>query len=217
MPEDNTKNMELWDAVKETPPKYTKKVEYGTRKFTNINSQYQIGQATGQWGLYGTAWGMKDLNWGMIKNAAGEPIEVTLDAIFWYPGGEFPISSDETYRSGNDTRKKLLTDATTKALSKLGFSADVFLGCYDDNKYVRALLDKEQAENAPPPQQPQQPAPTAGQDPDIDIGNALRKLVAAHGRHPCAAAAQEVFGENRQPKTLDELLKLTEKIQEMKK
>ena len=37
---------------------------------------------------------------------------------------------------------------TTKALSKLGFNADVFLGKYDDNKYV-AKMKEEFAEPKP--------------------------------------------------------------------
>jgi hypothetical protein len=36
----------------------------------------------------------------------------------------------------DDCVKKVATDALTKGLSKLGFNADVFLGLYDDNKYV---------------------------------------------------------------------------------
>jgi hypothetical protein len=38
--------------------------------------------------------------------------------------------------------KKVTTDALTKGLSKLGFNADVFMGQYDDNKYV-AQMKKE--------------------------------------------------------------------------
>jgi hypothetical protein len=38
-----------------------------------------------------------------------------------------------------DAPKKATTDALTKLLSHLGFSADVFLGLYDDNKYVARL------------------------------------------------------------------------------
>ena len=35
--------------------------------------------------------------------------------------------------------KKLLTEAQSKALSKLGFNADVFLGEWEDPKYARAM------------------------------------------------------------------------------
>ena len=41
-----------------------------------------------------------------------------------------------------DFAKKIETDALTKALSKLGFNADVFMGLYDDHKYVQ-MMDEE--------------------------------------------------------------------------
>ena len=54
--------------------------------------------------------------------------------------------------------KKLLTDTLTKGLSYFGCSADVFLGCYDDNRYIAAANNEtrkrkepEQAQDAPDP------------------------------------------------------------------
>ena len=41
-----------------------------------------------------------------------------------------------------DAPKKAMTDALTKALSHLGIGADVFLGKFDDNRYV-AAMEKE--------------------------------------------------------------------------
>ena len=41
-----------------------------------------------------------------------------------------------------DFAKKIETDALTKALSKIGFNADVFMGLYDDHKYV-AMIQEE--------------------------------------------------------------------------
>jgi len=38
--------------------------------------------------------------------------------------------------------KKATTDGITKCLSMLGFNADVFLGKFDDNKYVQELKNK---------------------------------------------------------------------------
>lgn len=35
-----------------------------------------------------------------------------------------------------DFAKKIETDALTKALSKMGFNADIFMGRFDDTKYV---------------------------------------------------------------------------------
>ncbi|MCP4661009.1 MAG: hypothetical protein GY856_36875 [bacterium] len=130
--------MELWKAVCKTDPKYTKQVSQ-KGGFTAICAQYQLGLATEQWGPYGINWGVYDLEWGEVRDGQGELLEVTLDARFQFPGGHFPISACCAYRVGGDTRKKLLTDLTTKALSKLGFNADVFLGRFDDNKYVQAM------------------------------------------------------------------------------
>jgi hypothetical protein len=44
-------------------------------------------------------------------------------------------ASGDVY-SDEDAPKKSVTDALGKALSMLGFSADVYLGMWDDNKYV---------------------------------------------------------------------------------
>ena len=45
-------------------------------------------------------------------------------------------------RVDDDCIKKVATDALTKGLSKLGFNADVFMGRFDDNKYVDASGQK---------------------------------------------------------------------------
>lgn len=136
----------LWDSVCKTDPNYVKKVQQ-RGGFTAINAQYQIKNATDQFGPYGDGWGMKDLNYGYITNVEGTPVEIYLDAIFWYKletdhYAEFPISGDALYKPGQDLRKKLLTDVTTKALSKLGFNADVFLGLYDNPDYLRTLHEE---------------------------------------------------------------------------
>jgi hypothetical protein len=47
----------------------------------------------------------------------------------------------------DDCMKKATTDGLTKCLSYFGFNADVFLGKFDDNKYVEELKKKET--NAP--------------------------------------------------------------------
>ena len=129
------KNLEFWNKVQTTDVAHTKKVNQ-RGGFTAINAQYQIKQATEQWGMYGKTWGVKDCKYDYVKDETGKPIEITLEAKFFYPDGEFDMSVDASYRVGNDSRKKCLTDLTTKSLSKLGFSADIFLGMYEDNKYV---------------------------------------------------------------------------------
>jgi hypothetical protein len=134
-------NLELWNKVQETPIEHTKKVT--TRGgFTAINATFQIKQATELWGPYGSKWGVKNLGWEYLQDK-DKIVEVCLNAIFYSPACEFEISSCMAYKPGDDHRKKLLTDLTTKSLSKLGFSADVFMGMYDDNKYIEELKKKE--------------------------------------------------------------------------
>ena len=69
--------------------------------------------------------------------------------VFYFPGGEFPITSSiSAYKDGAMTKpdadfaKKVETDALTKALSKLGFNADVFMGMFDDHKYVQMMQEE---------------------------------------------------------------------------
>ena len=42
----------------------------------------------------------------------------------------------------HDALKKAGTDALTKCLSYLGFNADIFMGKFDDNKYVAEMDEK---------------------------------------------------------------------------
>ena len=70
-----------------------------------------------------------------------------LEAVFFYttdsavaPGNpssvEFPIAVDMKFRANDDCCKKLITSVRSKALSYLGFGADVFMGKFDDEQYV---------------------------------------------------------------------------------
>ena len=43
-----------------------------------------------------------------------------------------------------DAYKKLETDTLTKALSRLGFNADIFEGLYDDPNYIRQISQDEE-------------------------------------------------------------------------
>jgi hypothetical protein len=52
-----------------------------------------------------------------------------------------------TGKVDKDGPKKAITDAKTKALPELGFNADIFLGRFDDNKYL-AEVEREFAKKA---------------------------------------------------------------------
>jgi len=133
-------HMRIWSAVEKTDPAHTKAVEFG-RKFTAIDAHYQIREATRMFGPIGEGWGY----------TADRPIFedglVIVPVTLWHGSRENtfgPIYGSTTVRDrkGNvdkDAPKKATTDAVTKGLSQLGFNADVFLGKFDDNKYVTEM------------------------------------------------------------------------------
>ena len=140
-------NLDLWDKVKETDPKYTKPAKIGGLKITAISPQYQIMLATEQFGSYGEGFGFKsiELDYSLIEKFN----LVVFKGVFFHPKGEFEIiNSSKMYMDRNQTMvdadfaKKIETDALTKALSKLGFNADVFMGRFDDTKYVMEMQEK---------------------------------------------------------------------------
>ena len=141
----NKENMKLWNAVEKTNPKYTKQVGFG-RKFTSVQAQYQIMCATEQFGPMGKGWGIKSEFFNPVIEGM-----IGYTAIFWWKEGEdihtFDINSsisthNKSGKLDDECFKKVSTDAMTKGLSKLGFNADVFLGQWDDNRYV-AQMKKE--------------------------------------------------------------------------
>ena len=147
-------NLELWNKVEKTNPKYTKKANVKGNNITAIAPQYQIKNVTEQFGSYGATWGFKSLEFDYtLTESLGL---VILHAIFYYPGGEFPIKNAQSIFMDNartkiddNFAKKLETDTLTKAISKLGFNADIFMGLFDDVKYL-AEVTREFAE-APAP------------------------------------------------------------------
>ena len=153
--------LELWESVDKTDSNYTKEVSLGGRKFTAIDAYYQILRATMKWGPFGSSWGVKGERYKIIKSGRIESdkehgrksymnlLIVLYTAILFYPDGEknaeiyIHADSEVIFSSGKrklkyneDWSKKIATDALTKGLSKLGFSADVFLNHFNDNKYV---------------------------------------------------------------------------------
>lgn len=64
-------------------------------------------------------------------------------------------TSGGKHRVDEDAPKKSLTDAVVKAASQLGVAADIFLGRWDDSKYLAELKAEERAAKEPPPFDPQ--------------------------------------------------------------
>ena len=117
-------NLELWNKVEKTNPKYTKKANVAGNNITSIAPQYQIKNVTEQFGIYGKTWGFKQLNFDY--SLVSEFGLVVLDAVFFFPDGEFPIKNAQKLFMDNaktkiddNFAKKLETDTLTKAISNL--------------------------------------------------------------------------------------------------
>ena len=137
-------NMTIWDAVSKTDPKYTKEVNQ-RGGFTAVNANSQILAATKQFGPVGEGWGYD----------AGAPLFTPSDLIIvpvtlWHGSRENTFGPEygcaelvsAKGKRDSDAPKKATTDAITKLLSRLGFNADVFLGLYDDQKYVAEMVQE---------------------------------------------------------------------------
>lgn len=157
-------NLELWQKVEKTDPKHTKKARIGQMNITAICPQYQRMNATKIFGPFGYGWGVDNPEYSFMDFPDNTKL-CTYTATFWYVHNEkkssFPIQSNTKVafvtqggkgylKIDDEYAKKAATDALTKGLSMLGFNSDVFLGKYDDNKYVNQMM-QEHSQQAPLP------------------------------------------------------------------
>ena len=132
-------NMFIWDSEKHTPASETSKVNR-RGGFTTVNHQYQMMRGTQLWGPYGEKWGMDIISMQFIGES---PVNVLLHCKFYYPSPttgercEFEVINDAPFKAGDDSTKKALTNTRSKALSMLGFSADVYHGYHDNQQYLK--------------------------------------------------------------------------------
>lgn len=164
MTDKNPINLALWESVQATDPLFTKQFERkGGFRGTSINATYLAKKATEKFGPIGLGWGVNITDEKYQEGAAGEIVHV-LQIELWYildgktgivrHFGQTVFVGKNKYGPYTDEEapKKSLTDAMTKALSLLGFGADVHLGLYDDAEYMHAL--KRHMEDAAATQRP---------------------------------------------------------------
>ncbi|EGQ8533109.1 hypothetical protein GOZ68_07455 [Vibrio parahaemolyticus] len=151
-------NRSIWDKVCTTQRRFTKPVEYGERKYTAVDIDHQIEQATNMWGCYGEDWGLTEIH----ETERG--CLISAKTTFFYPSPntgervEFPLHNSipfkRVYSSKNgpyesyddDYFKKLESNFLSRAFAKLGWNADVRQGKFEDAHYmfVGSLQDQAQ-------------------------------------------------------------------------
>jgi hypothetical protein len=166
--QDSTKsqeNLRLWLQVEQTHPDYVRGFT-GNDGFngTGINPTYLVMKATEMFGPIGIGWGYDIVKEEYVKgaplgfDAEGNMYGTVLVHIvclkFWYltkdgkrgeathfGGTTFVGKGDHGIFTDEDAPKKSITDALGKCMSMAGFSADVYLGRYDDHKYVARMQE----------------------------------------------------------------------------
>ena len=154
-------NLDLWNAVEKTPTTQVKAITGKSYQGTSPKPHYLVHKATETFGPCGIGWGFTIEDERIEEGAGGERMSIARVKV-WYEWngkrGEVEHIGGTSFsglrKNGNpftdeDAPKKSVTDALIKALSMIGFAGDIFMGRYDDSKYVASLKEEE----SPPPKQ----------------------------------------------------------------
>lgn len=144
-----SENMRIWDAVSKTDPKHTKQFKRaGGFQGTAIKPIWLTKRLTEQFGPAGTGWGMTKPEFQTVT--AGNEILVFCTVGLWYSDGV--VADNMVYGVGGDkvlgtnkygpftndeAFKASYTDALSNAMKQIGMGADIHMGMFEDEKYVR--------------------------------------------------------------------------------
>lgn len=163
-------NLQIWDRVKSTPPEHVKPPTTGTKGLSSISAYYVFEKATEVFGPIGSGWGysiLKDeyVDADPIHNKEGTEVismkkHHIMNIMFWYKfdgqkcefesigSTEYVMTNKYGISSDGEASKKSLTDAIKKALSMLGFCADVYQGKFEDMGYVEEMTNIQNIDKA---------------------------------------------------------------------
>ena len=168
----STNNLRIWNQVEKTDTRFTKDAKVGGQNITSLNGTAMIMKATEVFGPAGIGFGWNVVEERFDKGAEifsgegdkrvslGYELNHTIKINFWfmldgqrgeieqYGCTQYLYKSKYGTTTDGEAPKKSLTDAIKKALSMLGFSADVFLGMFDDQNYKAMLEDEQRIQDA---------------------------------------------------------------------
>lgn len=160
-----SENLSLWNAVEKTPLAHTKAITGKAYQGTSPKPHYLVHKATETFGPCGIGWGFTIEDERVEEGAGGERLHVARVKVWYEWGGKrgevehiggtqfSGTRKNGTPFTDEDAPKKSVTDALVKALSMIGFAGDIFMGRYDDSKYVQELRDEARQESSSAPQQ----------------------------------------------------------------
>jgi hypothetical protein len=140
-------NRRHWEDLKTTDTRFTRPAG----RFTAIDAHWQVMRMTEQFGPVGIGWNWKSehsytdkLVFASVSIAIAKASDNLWDWIGpmtsvgeLYPQARLKGAFDK------EASKSVTTDALTKLMSHTGLSADVFMGRFDDNRYVDKLKAEE--------------------------------------------------------------------------
>lgn len=141
-------NLKLWTAHEDIDPKFTKPITGKPYKGTSPNPQYVIWCLTEMFGPVGQGFG-----WTVVAEdfkQLGDEVLHWCRIEFWHTDRSNKFDAygqtkaaypkrDGGFVVDEDAPKKSLTDAIIKAASHIGIGANIFLGRWDDQKYVQEV------------------------------------------------------------------------------
>lgn len=144
------KNLDLWNRHADIDPKFTKPITGKPYRGTSPSPQHVIWCLTEMFGPVGEGFG-----WDVVAEGFQPLLDETLHWCrirFWHTSRAYcwdaygQTKAVAKTRNGlvadEDAPKKSLTDAIIKAASQLGVAGNIFLGRWDDQKYVAEVAEQ---------------------------------------------------------------------------
>ena len=153
-------NMRIWNVLSKTDPRHVKPFKRaGGFSGTAMKPIWVIKQMTELFGPAGSGWGMGKPEFQTVN--AGDEILVFCTVSLWYKedanksdegtvygvGGDKVLGKNKYGPFTNDEAfKASYTDALSNAMKQIGVGADIHMGLFDDEKYVRETTREFAAE-----------------------------------------------------------------------
>lgn len=146
-------NLDLWNKHADIDPAFTKPITGKAYKGTSPSPQYVIRCLTDMFGPVGQGFG-----WDVTADGwqpLGDEVLHWCRIRFWhtdrangfdaYGQTKALMKTKNGMMADEDAPKKSLTDAIVKAASQIGVAANIFLGRWDDQKYVAQVAEEKRA------------------------------------------------------------------------
>ena len=149
-------NLRHWRELATTDPKQTRPFQRpGGFKGTAIKPLWNVMRLTEHFGPMGIGWGTREPKYNIVDTGAGGEILVYCILECWFKDGTsgevgtlWGVGGDKvaSKRAGamfadDEAYKKAYTDAIANAFLRIGTSADVHMGLFEDSKYLMQVRE----------------------------------------------------------------------------